>query len=82
MGQMNMFELTPESIRTILEKNEELCVDRINRYFGPFDTRIFSKSKYEKQKKEGKLLEPSGFTGSFLRNTPKNQIKSVLTGMI
>ena len=75
-----MFELTPESIRTILEKNEELCVDRINRYFGPFDTRIFSKSKYEKQKKEGKLLEPSGFTGSFFEEYSKKSDQKCFDG--
>ena len=75
-----MFELTPEAIKTILENNQKLCVKRINMYFGPFDTRIFSKSKYKKLLKEGKLLEPSGFTGSFFEGYSKKSDQKCFDG--
>lgn len=58
--------LTPKSVSEILkhERNQELCLSRINRYFGPFETRKFSKSTYEKLHKPEEL-RPQGSTGSF-----------------
>ena len=62
---MKMIELDRKSVASILKNNQELCIDRINRYFGPFETRIVTKSTYEKQVNAGERLEPEGFTGSF-----------------
>jgi len=73
---MNTIELTPKNVSEILKKNQELCLNRINRYFGAFETRIFSKSKYEKREKEGEP-EPKGFTGSFFeRYSKKSDLES------
>jgi len=77
---MNTIELTPKNISEILKNNQELCLNRINRYFGAFDTRIYSKSKYKRLVKEGKLLEPSGFTGSFFEEYSKKSDQKCFDG--
>lgn len=63
-------ELTPKSVSEILKKNQGLCLNRINRYFGPFETRRFSKSTYEKLHKPEEL-RPQGSTGSFFEKYSK-----------
>jgi len=60
---MKQPELTPKSVSEILKKNQELCLNRINRYFGPFETRRFSKSTYMKLHKPQEI-RPQGSTGS------------------
>ena len=65
-----MKKLTPKSVSEILKKNQGLCLNRINRYFGPFETRRFSKSTYEKRYKPEEL-RPQGSTGSFFEEYSK-----------
>jgi len=62
-----IWELSPGFIRFILKINQELYIERINRYFGEFETRIMHKSSYDK-----KRLKPIGFTGSFFEEYSKN----------
>ena len=38
-------KLTPEKVSEILKSKHTSCVNRINQYFGPFETRIDSKTK-------------------------------------
>jgi len=76
---MNSIELTPRKVSEVLKDNQTLCADRINRYFGAFDTRIFSKSKYEKLEKVGEP-EPKGFTGSFFERYSKKSDRKCFDG--
>ncbi|MDA0882563.1 MAG: DUF6308 family protein [Bacteroidetes bacterium] len=69
---MKEHKLTPKNVSEILkhERNQELCLSRINRYFGPFETRKFSNSTYEKLHKPEEL-RPQGSTGSFFEKYSK-----------
>jgi hypothetical protein len=55
-----LWELSPEFVGSILQKNEELCVERISRYFGRFESRLMTKAAAKK-----KDVDLIGFTGSF-----------------
>ena len=55
-----LWELSPEFVGSILQKNEELCVERIRRYFGRFESRLMTKAAAKK-----KDVDLIGFTGSF-----------------
>ena len=76
---MNTIELTPKNVSEILKNNQKLCLNRINRYFGAFDTRIYSKSKYEKLEKVGEP-KPKGFTGSFFERYSKKSDRECFDG--
>ena len=63
---MTEHKLTPKNVSEILENknNHNLCIERINKYFGPFKTRTDSKTK-------------DGWTGSFFEKySRKSDLKS------
>ena len=74
-----MFELTPEAIKTILKNNQELCVNRINMYFGPFETRRYSESTYKKRYKPEEH-RPKGSTGSFFEKYSEKSDRECFDG--
>ena len=55
-----LWELSPDFVGSILQKNEELCVERVSRYFGRFESRLMTKAAAKK-----KDVDLIGFTGSF-----------------
>jgi hypothetical protein len=55
-----LWELSPEFVGSIFQKNEELCLERISRYFGRFESRLMTKAAAKK-----KDVDLIGFTGSF-----------------
>jgi hypothetical protein len=64
---MNMIKLDPKTVESILKANRKLCVDRINRYFGPFETRT--------NKKTG-----DGWTGSFFEKYSERSDRECFDG--
>jgi hypothetical protein len=76
---MNTIELTPKNVSEILKNNRTLCITRINRYFGPFETRRFSKSTYEKLKKPGEP-RPKGSTGSYFEKYSEKSDRECFDG--
>ncbi len=63
---MTEHKLTPKNVSEILKNknNHNLCIERINKYFGPFKTRTDSKTK-------------DGWTGSFFEKySKKSDLKS------
>ena len=64
---MNMIKLDPKTVESILKANRKLCVDRINRYFGPFETRT--------NKKTG-----DGWTGSFFEKYSEKSDRECFDG--
>jgi hypothetical protein len=64
---MTMSKLDPKAVKLILKDNHDLCVDRINRYFGPFETRT--------NKKTG-----DGWTGSFFEKYSERSDRECFDG--
>lgn len=60
-------KLTPEKVSEILKSKHTSCVNRINQYFGPFETRIDSKTK-------------DGWTGSFFEECSENADQEYFDG--
>lgn len=74
-------KLTPKNVSEILkhERNQELCLSRINRYFGQFETREFSESTYKKRYKPEEH-RPKGSTGSFFEKYSEKSDRECFDG--
>lgn len=66
---MKEHKLNPKNVSEILKNknNHNLCIERINKYFGPFKTRTDSKTK-------------DGWTGSFFEKYSENADQEYFDG--
>ena len=64
---MTLSKLDPRAVESILKDNHDLCVDRINRYFGPFKTRTNKKTR-------------DGWTGSFFEKYSEKSDRECFDG--
>jgi hypothetical protein len=76
VNNFSTWELNPNVVGAILESNQQLCVKRIKRYFGHFESRTTTKSAYFKKYGEPQI----GFTGSFFEKYSEKSDRSSFDG--